>query len=298
MKWKLGKLKNLSYLVIFLVSSALVSQEIKVMTWNIWHGGLHGKRSEQFKKDTLNTQNVLKVLKANQSDVLLMQETYCCGMEIAREAGYPYSWRSSSNLSIHSKFPIVDTLNIYKPFNSQGVVLDVRGKKVLCFNIWLDYLPDTFKMYPTHTPEQMTSEEKLTRVKEIKAILKEVNDLASDMKIPIIMGGDFNSASHLDWVESTKQWHFGKVVEWPVSKVMENNGFIDSFRRANPAPENTMQGTWGYLSDGVISDRIDFIYYRGENVEVKGSKIVLEDPLGGFFNSDHRAILTLFDLGG
>ena len=297
MKLKFTGLKSISFFVVILLSTAMMGQEIKVMTWNIWHGGLHGKRSEQFKKDTLNTQNVLKVLQANKSDVLLMQETYCCGMEIASEAGYPYSWRSSSNLSIHSKFPIVDTLNIYKPFNSQGVVLDVHGKKVLCFNIWLDYLPDTFKMYPTHSPEQMISEEGPTRVKEIKAILREINDLADEMEIPVIIGGDFNSASHLDWVESAKQWHFGKVVEWPVSKIMEQNGFSDTFRMANPEPENTMQGTWGYLSDNVISDRIDYIYYRGENVEVKGSKIVLEDPLGGFFNSDHRAILTLFDLG-
>ncbi len=286
---KQGKL----YLVTLLLFSYLVNaQEVTVMTWNIWHGGLHGKKSEQFKKDTLNTQNVLKVLKSYEPDVLLMQETYCCGMEVAKEAGYPYSWRGSSNLSIHSKFPIVDTLNIYKPFNSQGVVVDVKGKKVLCFNIWLDYLPDTFNQYPTHSPEQMIAEEEPTRVKEIKSILEEVNKIGDEKGYPIIIGGDFNSASHLDWVESTKKWHFGKVVKWPVSKVMENHGFVDSFRESNPNPEDTLH----FLSDDVISDRIDYIYYRGDNIKSNASKIVLEDPLGGFFNSDHRAVLTQFYL--
>ncbi|MEX0316167.1 MAG: endonuclease/exonuclease/phosphatase family protein [Allomuricauda sp.] len=296
MNKNLAWLRNLHFLALMIFYLTAQGQEVKVMTWNIWHGGLHGKKSEQFQKDTLNTANVLKVLKVYEPDVLFMQETYCCGMEIAKEAGYPYSWRGSSNLSIHSKFPIVDTLSIYKPFNSHGAVLDIKGKKVLCFNIWLDYLPDTFNQYPTHTPEQMIAGEGPTRVKEIKSILEEVNKIGAKTAYPIIIGGDFNSASHLDWVESTKKWHFGKIVEWPVSKVMESNGFVDSFRESNPYPENSLQGTWGYLSDDVISDRIDYIYYRGKNIEVKGSKIVMEDPLGGFFNSDHRAVLTQFYL--
>ena len=57
------------------------------MTWNIWHGGLHGTKADGFKKDTANTINVLNVLLKEKADILLMQETYCCGMEIAKSAG-------------------------------------------------------------------------------------------------------------------------------------------------------------------------------------------------------------------
>ena len=32
------------------------------MTWNIWHGGLHGTKADGFKKDTANTINVYNVL--------------------------------------------------------------------------------------------------------------------------------------------------------------------------------------------------------------------------------------------
>jgi hypothetical protein len=40
-----------------------------------------------------------------------------------------------------------------------------------------------------------------------------------------------------------------------------------------------------FLSDDSISDRIDFIYYKGENLRNSISKIVKDDPPGGFFNS-------------
>mgnify|MGYP001812717578 CR=1 FL=1 len=272
------------------------SKEIKVMTWNIWHGGLHGTQADDFAEDTANTINVLKVLLEESPDILLMQETYCCGMDIAREAGYTHSWRGSSNLSIHSKYPIVDTMKIFRPFNSHAAVIDVEGTQLLCVNIWLHYLPDFFKDIQQYDPDSLIAGEGTTRLKEITAILHSVDSLAEATGLPVIMGGDFNSASHLDWVESTRDAHYGKVVEWPVSKLMEERGFRDSFREVHPDPAQTLEGTWGFLNDDIISDRIDYIYYRGPEIRSRDSRIVMDDPEGGFFNSDHRAILSLLEI--
>ena len=256
------------------------SPGIKVMTWNIWHGGLHGTKADQFQKDTANTVNVLKVIQLEDPDIIFMQETYCCGMEIAKQAGYPYSLRGSTNLSIHSKYPIVDTLDIFKPFNSHGAIIDVKGEKILCFNIWLHYLPDLFNDIKVLPPDSLIKSEYPTRLSEIKSILKEVDSIQKIHQLPIIIGGDFNSASHLDWIESMKDYHYGKVVEWPVSKTMTDNNFIDSFREANPDPTISSEGTWGFLSDDIISDRIDYIYYKGDKLKTKFSKIVMDDPPG------------------
>jgi len=77
---------------------------------------------------------------------------------------------------------------------------------------------------------------------------------------------------------------------------MVDNGFADSFREANPDPAKTLDGTWGFLNENIISDRIDFIYYKGKGLKTKSSRIIQDDPPNGFFNSDHRAILTIFDL--
>ena len=124
----------ISLLFLFIDCSGPKTKSVRVMTWNIWHGGLHGTKADNFKKDTVNTINVLKIIQQEYPDILFMQETYCCGMNIAKQAGYPYSWRGSTNLSIHSKYPIIDTIQIYKPFNSHGVIIDVEGKKLLCIN--------------------------------------------------------------------------------------------------------------------------------------------------------------------
>lgn len=281
---------------VFLNCSGPKEESFKLMTWNIWHGGLHGSKSSNFEKDTVNTLNILKVLEHEQADILFMQETYCCGMDIAKKAGYPYSVRGSSNLSIHSKYPIVDTIGIYKPFNAHAAIINVKGQHFLCVNLWLHYLPDYFQDIKTRTPDSLIKGEGLTRLKEIKAILNVVDSLDKILDLPILIGGDFNSGSHLDWIESTKPFHFGKVVEWPVSKYLMDQHFNDSFRDIHPDPNKTLDGTWGFLYDDIISDRIDFIYYRGRGVQAIESKIVMDDPKGGFFNSDHRAIISQFVL--
>jgi endonuclease/exonuclease/phosphatase (EEP) superfamily protein YafD len=283
--------------LLFVGCSGPKSKTIKVMTWNIWHGGLHGTEADGFKKDSVNTINVYKVIHQEAPDVLLMQETYCCGMEIAEQAGYPHSVRASSNLSIHSKYPIMDTLKIFNPFNAHAAVIDVEGQELLFVNTWLHYLPDSFEGIKTMSPDSLIANEGPTRLKEITAIISAVDRLKTSLKIPVIIGGDFNSPSHLDWVESTKEFHYGKVVAWPVSTLMQERDYIDSFREAHPDPTQTLEGTWGYLSPReIISDRIDFVYYKGQNLKTISSKIVMEDPEGGFFNSDHRAILTQFEL--
>ena len=167
----------------------------------------------------------------------------------------------------------------------------------MCFNIWLHYLPDYFQDIKTIAVDSLIEGEKATRLNEITLIVDEVDSLSKVYyQMPIIIGGDFNSGSHLDWVESTKKWHYNKIVEWPVSKKMEGTGFIDSFRETNPDLSSTMDGTWGYLNDNIISDRIDFIYYKGKKIKASRSIIVQDDPPDGFFNSDHRAIFTVFTI--
>jgi exonuclease III len=244
----------------------------------------------------VNTLQTLKVIQQEDPDVLLMQETYCCGMDVAREAGYSYSWRGSSNLSIHSKYPITDTIPIFKPFNSHVAVIDVHGRKLLFANLWLHYLPDMFNDIKVLSPDSLVLGEGPTRLKEITAIMKAVDSLEAVFELPVIIGGDFNSASHLDWTETTREFHYGKVVPWPVSLLMERSGYVDSYRVMNPDLFSNLDGTWGFLSDAIISDRIDYIYFKGSAIRAVRSKIVMDDPPGGFFNSDHRAVITEFEL--
>jgi len=290
MKYFLGLI-----LILFISDCKSQTTEIKVMTWNIWHGGLHGDKAHNFEKDSSNTINVVKVLQQHNPDVLFMQETYCCGMDLAKEAGYKYSWRGSSNLSIHSRYPIIDTIRVYKPFHSHGVKINVSGKEIMCYNIWLHYLPNYIKDAETKSAAELIEGEEATRYSEIKSILTELAPvLENSDKVPVIMGGDFNSGSHIDWIESTKHLHKNKVVQWPVSKEMFKYGFKDSFREIHPDPLKTQAYTCGYIFENNRFDRIDYIYYKGNSLDLKDSKIISEDPPGGFFNSDHRAVVSTF----
>ncbi|KAK6047793.1 hypothetical protein COOONC_14701 [Cooperia oncophora] len=89
--------------------------------------------------------------------------------------------------------------------------------------------------------------------------------------VPVIVGGDFNSPSHLDWTEENRDIHGGWVIEWPATKLMEEMNFIDSFRELHPFHQepgftwstvNKFNSQWDYTIPEP-QDRIDFIFYQG-----------------------------------
>ena len=66
-----------------------------------------------------------------------------------------------------------------------------------------------------------------------------------------------------------KDRNFGYVVEWPVSRKLEELGFHDSYRAIHPDPAAKPAFTWtpgypiGTVSPDEVHDRIDFIYAAG-----------------------------------
>ena len=148
--------------------------------------------------------------------------------------------------------------------------------------------------------------------------------------LDIILAGDFNEPSHLDWGwESAWLWdHNGAIIPWDCSKLLEEASFADSYRVVHPDPltypgfsfpsDNpscaTSKLTWAPLSDE--RERIDFIYYySGGSLEPVESEVWgpsgyvirgerTEDntpcrnlPQGRLWPSDHKAVLSTFALG-
>ncbi|MFI3294827.1 MAG: endonuclease/exonuclease/phosphatase family protein, partial [Rikenellaceae bacterium] len=236
-------LKMKKILLSLAVSLALVScsttpkleapKELKVLSWNIWHAGHSEKYPEK------GCQGTLEILKESDADVILMIETYGASNQVADYLGY-YHRLISSNLSIYSRYPITKTLTFtdsISTFNFGGVEIDVNGQTMRVFDTWLHYIPSTTKTPVDSTAQQIIAWETAgSRDNEIRTILNTIAPyLAQADSIPVIMGGDFNSHSHLDWTEAAKDLnnHGGKVVEWPVSKMMTDAGFKDSFREMN-----------------------------------------------------------------
>lgn len=270
-------------------------QHLKVLTWNIWHGGhRYGKE--------VGLQRVIETIKSTNADLIGLVETYGSGEIIADSLGY-YFYLISSNLSIMSRYPITETITAFKPFNFGGVKLKLGpAKHLMFFDTWLHYLPDYAQsiVQEDKSPKELIADEKETRLYEIKEILKHIDAyLKRANEEPVIMVGDFNMGSHLDWTAATKDIHYGKVVEWPQSKEMEKAGFKDSFRELHIDPLLDPGFTWtpraATSSDKYgLRDRIDFIYYKGRGLYPIESRVIDYHPI--MFPSDHAALLTIFQL--
>lgn len=105
----------------------------------------------------------------------------------------------------------------------------------------------------------------------------------------VIVGGDFNEPSHLDWQENTKHlWdHNGAVIDWDCSVMLTEAGYIDAYRTIYPDPVHYPGFTFpsenkdvdinklAWAPDVDERDRIDFIYYTPANgIQLKDAKIV------------------------
>lgn len=304
---------TLFVLALFFISLSCTETEnakdkLRVLSWNIWHEG----HSNEFGKQACD--GVIGVLKKSKADVILMVETYGASDKVADSLQY-YHRLLSNNLSIYSRYPIVKTYTFpdrIPTFNFGGVEILVNGKKVRIFDTWLHYLPDA-RCVPTEKSEAeiLAWDDAGSRDDEIRIILDILKPfMAESDSIPIIMGGDFNIHSHLDWTEATKDLynHGGAVVNWTVSKSMEKAGFIDSFRKINPDPIKNIGTTWLTAADSVATpnrqDRIDYIYYQGKTINAIASQCY-DINLGGqlqfeggtfFYGSDHGFVLTDFSI--
>ncbi len=289
------------------------AQEIKVMVWNILHGG----QSEELPED--GRPEVIRLIKDSSADVILMIETYGAAPMIAEALGYNYELLSS-NLCVFSRYPITRKLlfpDHIDSFNFGGVEVSVDGKPVVLFDTWLHYLPDT-RLVPLEKSEQeiLAWENEGSRDEEIQSILTAIRAFIDNAdQVPVIMGGDFNSHSHLDWTSRTQNRfnHGNAVVTWGISKAMTDAGFVDTFRIAHPDPVENIGTTWMSARDSTGAlvfnrkDRIDYLYSMGQNLSVEASESVVA-PLGRaftyqdksykFFPSDHGFVLSHFQTAG
>lgn len=270
----------------------VLNSPIRVMTWNIWHGG------RRFGKH-VGLNRVIETIRDARPDVVGLIETYGSGEIIADSLGY-YYYLISSNLSIMSRFPIKETIQAFQPFNFGGAVLNAgNGKEIVMLDTWLYHLP----RYSINVRESKFSVDELiegereTRFAQLQAILKGIEAKKFKEETPVFFVGDFNSGSHLDWTENTKELHYGYVVEWPVSKRVIDAGFKDSFRTIHIDALQSPGVTWTPIAANStnlygLRDRIDYIYYRGPLKPIE-SRVIDYHPV--MFPSDHAAVISVFE---
>ena len=226
--------------------------------WNIHHGGKH----YTIEKDGWDSRmGIAEILKKENADVIMMQETYSSGDFISAELGYYFAttvdWdylNQGANISVLSRYPIKE---IYvpkgSPFMNVAVKIGIsKTQDIYVMSNWygMRQFPEVFDFH-------------------------ESRFLESDL-IPTLFAGDFNVVPHTDGGKSL------------ASKELLNAGFKDAFRTLYP----DVQKYPGYSHRN--SRRIDQLYYKGKGLKNTFTKVVSKWPTG--FPSDHFLIISEFDL--
>ena len=204
---------------------------------------------------------------------------------------------------------------------------NVNGVPFAVYTAHLDYLNCAYYLpreYDGNTwdklKKQIVDKKKIEKMNSASrrddAILNFIADanLEFETGTTILLGGDFNEPSHMDWTEETKDLfdHNGLVFDWKVTSLLAENGYVDSYREKYPSviknpgftypsynKDKSIQNlTWAPSSDE--RERIDFIFYKtsgalsfqsvkivGPKASIKKSKMIIEntddvfiEPLG------------------
>ncbi|MGH8792930.1 MAG: discoidin domain-containing protein [Stackebrandtia sp.] len=316
-----------------------VGTPLKVMASNIWHGGtLTDHHDHDWAED--NRAQLTEFLRAENPDVLFVVETYGAADAIlaALNEGQPdgreftatrVTTSDKDNLWLFTWLDVEDT---YVPgdggdvssFNFGGARLGLPdGSHVHAFDTWLTHksegggstmgawtranqaaIEEALGLDRSQTDEEILAADSELRRSQAREVIE--NELPYFVKddAPVILGGDFNTQSPLDWTGQFAEapGHEGLALDWPVMGAFDDAGFVDTFRHANPDAARYPGRTWSpAYAFGYAPGRIDYILAKGDGVRVLSSSTRTErmaDHQGDEkdryypFYSDHGAVVT------
>jgi exonuclease III len=265
--------------------------EIKIMTFNVLY--------------PTSNEASLQALLETDADIIGLQEISTSRlMELAQQLHYHFHSFSKTDGNLNDQDTGILSRFPFTRYSQNGVVVRVNPNlEVGIFTVHLapyPYQPYDFRDGIIHTTDEAIEAAAETRIPSIESVLEEVADVTSD-GIPVFLTGDFNEPSFLDWTAQTaaSNLHFGKIVEWPVSKAITQSGFIDSYRSKFSNPADFPGITWTTVeTENEVYDRIDMIYHTANTkYEIKDVRLVGgPDDSAGItvpeYASDHYAVMA------
>ena len=291
---KITPIKDTHSLDKFVSSNSTVDNSVfKVLQWNIWHGGIHvGK---------FGRSRVIELIQHSNADIVMMQEAYGAQQRIANSLNFQMiSASHKDNLALFSRFPLqqIKTKNPF--FSIPAYVTFPNKKRILLNNCWFRYAyrPEYTCVYGEQglDTDVWCQEDSLLTLTDVKRNIKEDIQPYKKEKMDVIIGGDFNSCSHLDWTKRASHLHYGYTADrLPVSRYMIKQGYTDTFRSIHTNEVERPEGTYAVIFGHRQTARIDFIYYKGNGIRPIFSKIVrTAAEIDDVWASDHAAVLTTF----
>jgi hypothetical protein len=318
-----------------------IDAQLKVLSLNTWHEGTTVKGGFDA---------IVEVILQSEANIVLLSEVRNYNgvlftehiLEALKAKGMTfYCSNLKSDAVVLSKFPIESTLAINGSITKCMIRLN-KKTSIAVYAAHLDYthyacyLPRGYDGVDwKKLPQPILDTEKILqqnidsdRDEEIALFVKDAKEERKKGTL-ILLGGDFNEPSHLDWTAATKDLfdHNGTVVPWHNSLTLQNNGFLDAYRVKYPDPVKNPGFTWpAYNTDVELSkllwakdaderDRIDFIYFypnkklslkdaiivgpTGSIVKGKGVEIQDQDKFlkpNGIWPTDHKGVLATFSI--
>lgn len=342
-------MKKTSFIYLLLLialglSSCLQEKTFKVLQFNIWQEGAVVKGGFDAIADEIVRSNADFV---TLSEVRNYHQTRFCDriVEALQQRGQTYYSFYTEDSGLLSRYPITDSTTVYPLNDDRGsmykAITHIGDTEVALYTAHLDYRNcayydargydgNTWDEEPpvTNLDTLLWLNEQSVRDDAIACFLKEAKKDREAGRI-VILGGDFNEPSHLDWTEATKEMrdHQGLVVPWHVSVMLEKDGFKDTYREIFPNPVTHPGLTcpadckdialeklvWSPKADD--RDRIDFIHYapfegltltdvciigpKGDILRGQRETEETSDPIMtplGIWPTDHKAVLATFHL--
>lgn len=265
------------------IAPSLASNQLRVLSFNLWVGG------------GLSLANCIKIMQQSEADVIGLQETNGALVSmIADVLGFYHC----PNAAVLSRFPL-------ESLPSGNGVRILYGETVITvLNVHPTAYPyPPYILHDTRDVTKAIQTECEIQLCDLEPVLLEASDAQENNLGPVIITGDFNAASHLDY---SPHETFGNV-EWPTSSRLAKLGFLDSYftspshERPEGCGSEPERGiTWTPMPEEEtkgIFDRIDFIYYfPGQTTMSVENSITLDGSYSKVqpWPSDHRAVLSHF----
>jgi len=232
--------------------------KLTAASFNIHHGGKH----ETIEEDGWDSrETIANLIRRENIDVVMMQETYSSGDFIAAELGYHFAttvdWdylNQGTNISILSRYPIKEIL---VPPTSSFMNVAARVS-----------ISETQDIYV------MSNWYGMSNFHEVFDFHK--SRFSQSASIPILFAGDFNAVPHTDGGRS------------PASRKLLEAGFHDAYRELYPDVEKYPGASHQSGS------RIDQLYYKGKGLKNSATRVFSTWP--SKFPSDHFMIKSVFEL--
>jgi exodeoxyribonuclease III len=262
---------------------------LRVMTYNVFVGGrMRGQPLEQ----------TARVVRAARADIVIIQERADSGPMLAAELKLHYQ-EVDKSVAILSRFPIVKRLSHGAEIRTSTTLMAVFGVHLLP----MPYGPYDLRDNPDLTEADLVASARKTRGSAMAEVLAEIAPYLA-AGTPVFLGGDFNEPSHLDWTDTaaSARFHFGRKVEWPTSRSVQEAVLADSYRAIVPDPAKHPAETWTPVQkENEVHDRIDILYHAGRGVHPVQAAIVGEDAAAADivvtpYPSDHRAVVVAYSI--